>query len=298
MRIHPNAISARRVDVGDQARAGHEVFRRVLGVDPALDGVALDDHILLAHAEFFPRGNADLLFDQVHSGHHLGHRVLHLDSGVHFHKIEIFVFVQQKLDGSRVFVSHGLGRTDRRIAHALPQVLGDHVAGGLLQHLLVAALNGTVPLSQMNHVAVLIRHNLELDVAGLLDVFLNIHGVVGKSLYGLHLGRVEVLREIRLAPGDTHALAAAAGGRLDHHRKADGFGHLQGLCGLVNRLLAAGHHGHARIHHGAAGLGLVPHPVNDLSGRPDEGDVALRAELGELGVFRQKAKTRMDGVGL
>ena len=38
--------------------------------------------------------------------------------------------------------------------------------GGLLDDLLVAALNGAVALEQMDNVAVLVREHLELDMAG------------------------------------------------------------------------------------------------------------------------------------
>jgi hypothetical protein len=38
--------------------------------------------------------------------------------------------------------------------------------GGLLDDLLVSALDGAVALEQMDNIAVLVREHLELDVAG------------------------------------------------------------------------------------------------------------------------------------
>ena len=82
---------------------------------------------------------------------------------------------------------------------------------GFLQHLLVASLDGAVTLSQMDHIAVLVGHDLELHMPWLFNVFLNIHGVVGKSLHRLHLGRVKELGKVLRASQIPHALAAAAG---------------------------------------------------------------------------------------
>src|SRR5262249_30189803 len=48
---------------------------------------------------------------------------------------------------------------------------------------------------------------------------------------------------------------------------------------------------------GLAGLALVAHLVDDFWRRPDEGDVALFANLGEVGVFRQESVSGMDRIG-
>ena len=75
----------------------------------------------------------------------------------------------------------------------------------------MASLDGAVTLSQMDHIAVLVSHDLELHMPWLFNVFLNIHGVVGKSLHRLHLGRVKELGKVLRASGNPHTLAASAG---------------------------------------------------------------------------------------
>ena len=81
------------MDICDHARAWHKVLLRILRVDPALNGMAGDLNVLLAHGERFPRRDLDLLFDEVHVRDSLRHRMLHLDPRIHFHKIEIFIFI-------------------------------------------------------------------------------------------------------------------------------------------------------------------------------------------------------------
>src|SRR3546814_6849984 len=68
--------------------------------------------------------------------------------------------------------------------------------------------------------------HLNLDVARLLDVLLDEHALVAEAGARLVAGRAQALAHLGLAARDTHALAAAAGGSLDHHRVADRLGDL------------------------------------------------------------------------
>jgi hypothetical protein len=43
------------------------------------------------------RGHADHLLDQVQPGDQLGHRVLHLQAGVHLQKVEVLVLADHEL---------------------------------------------------------------------------------------------------------------------------------------------------------------------------------------------------------
>ena len=127
----------------------------------------------------------------------------------------------------------------------------------------------------MHHIAKLIRHDLELDVPRLLNVFLNIHGVIGKSLDGLHLCILEISIEIFRSTGDTHALSAAARRCLNHHRISDLFRYEASFFHFVDCLLAARYHRHAGVHHGLSGFGFIPHPVDNIRGWADKCDVAF-----------------------
>ena len=86
----------RRKVGGHAAGTGPEVLERVLGVDAALDGVALDLHVLLLDRQPRTHGHLDLLLDQVDAGDHLGDRVLDL-RGEEWRK-EVWISVGAMLD--------------------------------------------------------------------------------------------------------------------------------------------------------------------------------------------------------
>ena len=99
-------------------------------------------------------GDAKLLTHQIHAGDHLRDAVLHLNPGVHLHKVEMLpVAVQQKFHGASALVVDGLRRFHGGPAHLLPQLRRQAPGGGLLNELLVPALDGAVPVSQMDDVA-------------------------------------------------------------------------------------------------------------------------------------------------
>ena len=63
--VHAHARAGGPFQPGDFSRAGKEVVGGVFGVEAALDGVAAPGDVLLAQAEFFACGDAELFFDQV-----------------------------------------------------------------------------------------------------------------------------------------------------------------------------------------------------------------------------------------
>ena len=143
---------------------------------------------------------------------------------------------------------------------------------------------------------VLVADDLDLDVARLLAVPLHEHlGVAERGLrfVATHRPRVE---ELFLLVDDLHAATTAAGARLEDHREADA------LRGLEQRDLVvdsrrAGQHRHARFRHRGARADLVAHQAHRLGRRTDPRQLALLADLGEVGVLGEKAIAGMHGVG-
>ena len=64
-----------------------------------------------------------------------------LDTRVHLEEVEIAIGVGQKLDRAGAAVADRLRRLDRDLAHRAPHRGRDEGRGGLLDHLLMAALN-------------------------------------------------------------------------------------------------------------------------------------------------------------
>src|SRR5271163_131987 len=108
--IDPHAQSARRVIVDDLAGGGTE-RDRVLGIDTALDGMAVEFYVALREQKAAAGGDADLLQDEVDVGDHFGHRMLDLNARIHLDEIEFTVLVE-KFDrpNTEIFdLTHRLG---------------------------------------------------------------------------------------------------------------------------------------------------------------------------------------------
>ena len=149
----------------------------------------------------------------------------------------------------------------------------------------------------MHDLTVPVGEDLDLDVAWPLQVLLDQHPVVAEARGRLAPGVLQGGGERPVVPHHPHALAAAAGPRLDQHRPADrrGMGGERGIL-LVGTMVAR-HHGHARRLHQALGLILQPHRADRGGRRADEDDAGGLAGQGEVGVLGEEAVAGMDRFG-
>ena len=102
--VPAHARTTGQPQVGDGAGGGEEALGGVLGVDAALDGVAVVLDVGGGERERLAGRHAELLGDEVELGHLLGDAVLHLEAGVHLQEPELAVLVQA-LDRARVHVA-------------------------------------------------------------------------------------------------------------------------------------------------------------------------------------------------
>ena len=129
--------------------------------------------------------------------------------------------VGDELDRAGADIADRARRLDRGRAHRRAQ-LGRHAGRRrFLDHLLMAALQRAVALVEMNDIAVPVAEHLHLDVARRGDVFLDQHARIAERRLRLALRALERRLEIGVLVDAAHALAAAAGDRLDQHRIAD-----------------------------------------------------------------------------
>jgi hypothetical protein len=68
---------------------------RILGVDPAFDGVTVEADVTLLDREPTTGGDADLFVHQVDASDGFGDRMLDLKAGVHLDEIELAIFVEE-----------------------------------------------------------------------------------------------------------------------------------------------------------------------------------------------------------
>ena len=294
--IDAHAEPAGRVEIGDLARRRRE-GARVLGVDAAFDGVALEMHVGLRERQAEAGGDADLLGDQVDAGDRLGHRMLDLQAGVHLDEVELAVLVEELDRAGAGIAERGDGVGDD--AADPGALLGiDGGRGGFFQDLLVAALQRAIALAEMDGAALAVAHHLHFDVARLGEVFLDIDGVVAESGARLGAGGGERVRKARRRSCATFMPRppppAAA---LIRTGIADVGGDLAGGDVVGDGALRARHHRDAEAGGGALGLDLVAHDADVLGARADEDDVVGGEDLGEAGVLRQEAVAGVDGLG-
>ena len=145
--------------------------------------------------------------------------------------------------------------------------------------------------------AMAVRQDLELNMAGMLYKVLDVHGIVAERHLRLFLGCLEAALKLLRRLRHAHAFPAASKSRLHDHRVADLLRDLRSLFCVVHRLFAARDHRYSGSHHGVSRLLLVSQPGNDVRSGADKGDVALLAQLRKPAVLREKTKSRMDGIG-
>ena len=123
---------------------------------------------------------------QIHAGDEFGDAVFHLDSGIHFHEIEVSaVAIQQELHCTGPFVAHCTGSIDSGSAHLLAQCGGEASGGGFFDELLIAPLNRAVSVTQVDDIALPVSQDLELNVPGIEDQLFQIQVITLETGFGL-----------------------------------------------------------------------------------------------------------------
>ena len=97
----------------------------------------------------------------------------------------------------------------------------------------MTTLNRTFTVIEVNHVAMLVSENLELDMMRFLNEFLDINRVVAESRLCLAASCILHLHDILLTLYETHSFSAASHTSLKHDRETDLTRHLDSLLGTL-----------------------------------------------------------------
>jgi hypothetical protein len=189
-----------------------------------------------------------------------------------------------------------LGDLHRVLVQFLPYLLGNGESRGKLHHLLIPALEGTVPLIEMDHIAVFVAQNLNLDVLGLNEEFLHKNIIVAKSLFRFGLHQIIIDAHLFHGVAPAHTAPAAARGGLQDHRETELHRQLLGSLTIGNRVLGTGGSGNPALNGKGLGRQLVAHHVQNLGIGADELDPRLLAGPGKIAVLAQKAIAGVDRV--
>jgi hypothetical protein len=121
-------------------------------------------------------------------------------------------------------VVNRFGCLDGNLTHPLAQGFIDNRGRRFFDNLLMAPLNRTFSLTQMNKMAMFITQNLDFNVTGILDQFFQVNSIIAKRGFGLTPGGPNCTGQIFKMGHIAHPLASAASGSLDQERKANVFG--------------------------------------------------------------------------
>ena len=170
--------------MGERADRGQEPPLRIFRVDSRLEGMSVDRKLVLPLRKWLSGGDAQLPFDEIEAGDHLGHRMLDLEAGVHLHEVERPVARERvggdELDGSRADIADCARGGNRRLAHRAAMLRLHPRRRRFLEHLLVTALHRAVALEQIHDIALRVREHLDLDVTRRRQVSFDQHARIGE----------------------------------------------------------------------------------------------------------------------
>lgn len=289
MGIYANAVPFRAVEGFDFAGAWSEVIRGIFGVDAAFDDVHFGRWKSVFAFDLLAGGDEDLFFDEVEVEEFFGHGVFYLDAGIHFHEIEVAVFVEEEFDGAEAFVADGFACFDSGFAHLLAEFFGQYRGGGFFEEFLVASLDGTIAFAEVDDIAVLVAGDLDFDVSRLFDVFFDVEAAISEGGLSFLLCDIPLVFELVGGVDDAHAFSSTAGGGFEDDGIANFFGDGFGLFKAFDHAFRAGDDGHAGFLHGLLSSGLVAHLLDHLWSGADKFYTVIAADFGKFGVFGEKS---------
>src|SRR5205085_9177137 len=127
-----------------------------------------------------PASGPNLLANQVHVADHFGHRVLDLQPGIHLDEVEFAVLVKE-FDGAGAAIAHLGHGLAYALAHRFAFDPADRRRGGFLEHLLMAPLERAVALAEVDRRTIAVAEHLELDVAWVRELLLDVDRVVAEG---------------------------------------------------------------------------------------------------------------------
>ena len=160
----------------------------------------------------------------------------------------------------------------------------------------MASLDGAFALPEVDRVALLVRHDLEFDVAGSFDVFLDIAIGNTEGIRRLGLCGLERLGKVLAAADHAHATTSASRNGFHNDGVSNVFGESQSLFIGADGILAAGQERHSQAAHFRASSGLVAHQADARGRWPNKLDLAGLTDLGEVGALRKEAIAGMNSI--
>ena len=164
--------------------------------------------------------------------------MLHLNSGIHFHKIKSAFFIKKEFNRSGIFIPGCFCRFHRCLSHSGTKFIGDHLTWGFLDHLLMISLNGTITFPQVNYITEFICHDLKFNMSWMTYKMLHVHRRIAKSHLRFFLCGTETFFKICRCISNSHSLSASTKSSFDDDRITDRFGFLHSLFYCIDWIFA------------------------------------------------------------
>ena len=202
--------------------------------------------------------------------------MLYLQTRIHLQKVKGPGLINNKFHRPGPDITTGLRRLNCCIPHGLSHGLANKGRRRLLHHLLVPALNRTVPFPEMNRIPLLIRKHLDLNMPRPNNRLLKDQLTIPESRLRLRPRPRQLIRQRRRFMHQPHPTPAAPGRRLDHHRIPNLLRSFLPGPRIRLRTLKPRHRRHPRLGHRLLRPPLTPHQLHGLSRRPDKGNPMIR----------------------
>ena len=160
----------------------------------------------------------------------------------------------------------------------------------------MAALQGTITLPEMHHIAMRISQHLQFNMARPIEVFFQINTVITKSRLGFGARDTPGFLNLISAVGHFHATATTAGSGLDQHGVFHRLRHFARLFQGFQCTQRTRHQRHAKAAHRVLGGDLVAHHADMLGRGADEFQPMRFHHFGKARVLGKEAVAGMDGI--
>src|SRR5262249_52024677 len=148
--------------------------------------------------------------NQIDTCDQFGYRMLDLDACVHLHEIESLSFINEEFERAHIRVPYFFHRADNAVAQLGTQFRSHDHRWRLFDELLMTPLDGALAFAEMDHVSVLVRHDLDFDMTGFLDEFFDIAMRYAECICRFGLCGLQCTQQLSPILDDSHTATAPA----------------------------------------------------------------------------------------
>src|SRR5690606_21735637 len=158
------------MEISDCSRRWSKVIKWIFGIYSAFDRMHF--WFVVRSRNGHTTSHFYLFFYQIKVDYFFGYRMLHLDTRVHFHKIEIAVLIYQKLNCSCTFIIHSFSTFNGCFSHSSSKIWSYKRGRGFLYQFLMSSLDRTISLGQVANGSILVTDYLYFDMTRIFNKLL------------------------------------------------------------------------------------------------------------------------------